>query len=138
VTTSCLRRSRAASSLALLVVAGLACADDVAMPSPAPSTSSATIVRELIPSSGMVSGGTRVTVVGSGFLTVTSVTFGGVPGTDLRVRSDRELLVVTPPGAKGEVEVQVRNALGVAGLQPGRFRYLTVEEVTECPGCWDY
>ena len=53
----------------------------------------------LTPTSGVASGGVRVTITGSGFSTLVDprVTFGGVPVLAVDVVSDTELRVVTPP-----------------------------------------
>ena len=65
-------------------------------------------IDSVVPDSGPNTGGTTVTVTGSGFTGATDVTFGGVPGTDLVVDpSGTSLTVVTPPGPVGPVDVVV-------------------------------
>ena len=87
---------------------------------PPPSISSVS------PTSGTTSGGTSVTITGSGFLAVTGtqVTFGGVAATvDLGISNSTSLRVTTPPHAAGAVDVQVTNADGQAALAAGAFNY---------------
>ncbi|MDG4769108.1 IPT/TIG domain-containing protein [Solwaraspora sp. WMMD792] len=65
-------------------------------------------IDSVVPDSGPNTGGTTVTITGSGFTGATDVTFGGVPGTDLVVDpSGTSLTVVTPPGPVGPVDVVV-------------------------------
>jgi hypothetical protein len=63
------------------------------------------------PNSGPAAGGTTVTITGTNVLGVTSVTFGGVPGTGLALVDDTELTVDTPPGL-GSVNVVATNSTG--------------------------
>jgi hypothetical protein len=62
-------------------------------------------IGSVFPFTGSIHGGTEVTVFGSSVVGVTSVTFGGVPGTSLEVVSGTEINVVTPPHAAGPVNV---------------------------------
>jgi len=65
-------------------------------------------IDSVVPDSGPNTGGTTVTITGSGFTGATDVTFGGVPGTGLVVDpSGTSLTVVTPPGPVGPVDVVV-------------------------------
>jgi hypothetical protein len=66
------------------------------------------VVTGVRPSSGPTSGGTVVTVTGSGFTDARFVGFGGMGGSDLVVVSDSELRVTTPAHSDpGEVPVSV-------------------------------
>jgi hypothetical protein len=76
------------------------------------------VVTSVSPNSGSVLGGTAVTLTGSGFSGVTSVTFGGVPATALNVLSDTQLTCVTP-AVSFPVEVNV------AAISPGGTGTLT-------------
>jgi hypothetical protein len=69
---------------------------------PAPVT-----VTGVSPSSGPTSGGTVVTVTGSGFTGATDVAFGNTSGSELVVVSDTELRVTTR-AASGPGQVTVR------------------------------
>ncbi|MCB9899251.1 MAG: IPT/TIG domain-containing protein [Planctomycetes bacterium] len=90
---------------------------------PAPS------IDTLMPDSGLVVGGTVVTMTGTNALGVTEVRFDGVPGTNLVVQSATQLKVTTPAGAgTGPVDVLVvgnGNDLLVDG-----FRYFTTGSFT--------
>jgi hypothetical protein len=59
----------------------------------------------LSPSSGSTQGGTDVTLTGTGFLSVSQVTFGGTPATQFTIISDNEVVArvanaATPIAAK--------------------------------------
>lgn len=59
------------------------------------------------PEVGPIAGGTRVTIIGSGFATGATVTFGGQPATGVQVVGGATISCVTPAGAIGPVEVVV-------------------------------
>jgi heme/copper-type cytochrome/quinol oxidase subunit 2 len=63
----------------------------------------------LAPQGALPAGGGTVTINGVGFTTAlpVSVTFGGVPGTNVQVLSPTQLTVVAPPHALGAVDVVV-------------------------------
>lgn len=64
----------------------------------------------VLPHNGPTSGGTEVTILGSGFAGVTSVTFGGVAGTGLAVSGGGTVITVTSPAqAAGTVDLVVNN-----------------------------
>jgi len=71
-------------------------------------TYAAPVVTGVDPSNGPPSGGTVVTVTGSGFTGATGVSFGGTPGTNLTVISNSRLVVTSPAHAAGTVDVVVR------------------------------
>ena len=71
-------------------------------------------VTGLSPGSGLIGGGTPVTVSGSGFSGATAVDFGAAPGTALTVLSDTSLTVTSPAGA-GTLDVTV---IGPGGTTP--------------------
>jgi RHS repeat-associated protein len=78
---------------------------------------------DLYPRSGDPAGGTIVRLFGSGFIPgATQVTFGGNAATAITVVSSTELLVTTPPGAIGSVDVTVTTSAGSATLA-ARYRY---------------
>lgn len=62
------------------------------------------------PDSGPQSGGTTVTITGEGFTTavVTTVTFGGVPATDVQIVDAVTITVAAPAHAPGAVDVVVK------------------------------
>ncbi|MEU4691162.1 IPT/TIG domain-containing protein [Actinoplanes sp. NPDC023714] len=70
------------------------------------------VVKSITPVMGSVAGGTAVTVRGSGFLGLDrtkpeSVMFGDAAATRIVVKSDIELLAISPPGDIGTVKVTV-------------------------------
>jgi len=81
----------------------------------------ASAASSLNPILGPVTGGTPVTIDGTGFLGATGVTFDGLPGTDFEVLSDTMIVVVTPPHAVGLVDVVVRDPAGDS--DPLQFEY---------------
>jgi hypothetical protein len=90
----------------------------------------APLVTALDPDRGPVTGGTEVTIDGTGFTGATEVSFGGVPGTDLTVVSDTEIVVTTPAGdAPGAVDVVVTAPSGVS--EPGEFTYVPVTDIVD-------
>ena len=90
------------------------------------------VVTAVEPPSGSVLGGTAVTVRGTGLSGATSVTFGGVPGTDLQVVSSTAVKVTAPAGTAGVVPVVVTTPGGVsAASADAQFAY--TELVTQTP-----
>jgi hypothetical protein len=87
-----------------------------APPVPPPPT-----VLAITPPTGPTAGGTPFTIVGTN-LTGASVTFNGVPATNVNVIGGVVLTGLTPPGAAGNVAVQVTTPAGSATV-PGGFTY---------------
>ena len=77
-------------------------------------TASPPTVTGLSPSSDSTSGGTTITITGTSFLGATSVTFGGVAGTNLIVNSASQITVVDPAHLNGTVDVRVTTASGTS------------------------
>jgi hypothetical protein len=75
-----------------------------------------------VPASGPTSGGTAVTIPGTGLTNTQSVTFGGVPAP-FSVINDTTVAAVTPPGAAGAVDLVVTTSGGTA-TGTGAFTYL--------------
>jgi len=65
------------------------------------------------PGSGEASGGSTVTVTGSGFIAPVQVTFGGVPAPSVQLESPTAIQAVTPAGAGGQY-VQVEDWMGTS------------------------
>lgn len=78
----------------------------------------------LEPTTGAAAGGDVVTITGDNLEGVTDVTFGGASGTDLDVSKARAgtILVTTPAGAAGPVDVVLVDASGNTTLTGG-FTY---------------
>jgi len=76
----------------------------------------APVVSSLSPTSGPATGGTSVTLTGTGFTGTTGVTFGGTAATGVAINSDTSLTVTTPAKATGAVTVAVTNGFGTGSL----------------------
>ncbi len=77
------------------------------------------------PNVGLTSGGTAVTVTGSGFTGATVVSFGPNPGTGLLVAQDGTQLTVTSPAGSGTVDVRVTTPLGTSpAVIADQFSYI--------------
>ncbi|WP_055591760.1 IPT/TIG domain-containing protein [Streptomyces hirsutus] len=72
-------------------------------------------VTSVVPTEGPESGGTAVTLTGTGFTSTNQVTFDGNPAP-FTVISGTSLSAVTPPGTGGPVDVVVTNDAGSAIL----------------------
>ncbi len=79
-------------------------------------------VTTVVPAEGPTSGGTAVTVSGTGLTSTNQVTFDGIPAP-FTVISDTAVSAVTPPGAAGPVDVVVSNDAGSATATDA-FTYL--------------
>jgi RHS repeat-associated protein len=66
------------------------------------------------PSSGSVSGGTTVTLTGTGFTSGTTVKFGSSAATGVTVSSATSLTAVSPAGTSGTVNVTVTTSAGTS------------------------
>lgn len=82
-------------------------------------------VTGISPPGGVTAGGTQVTISGSYLGSVTGVTFGGVPGTDLVVAED-QVTVTSPPGSPGAVTVAVQYPGGGVLPMQQAFTYAAV------------
>ncbi|MGW1555224.1 IPT/TIG domain-containing protein [Streptomyces sp. NPDC002144] len=72
------------------------------------------VVTGLTPSNGPTSGGTSVTLAGTGFTGATTVTFAGVPATSFTVNSASQITAVTPAGSAGAAVVTVTTPGGTS------------------------
>lgn len=79
-------------------------------------------ISSINPTSGSPAGGTSVTLNGSNFTGAMGVTFDGNPGTSVTVVNDSQIIVVTPAGAAGAVNVVVTTSNGSA-TAVGGFTY---------------
>ncbi|WP_327115921.1 IPT/TIG domain-containing protein [Nocardia sp. NBC_01730] len=84
-------------------------------------------VASITPSSGPVSGGTLVTLTGTGFTGATAMSFGATPATSYFVLSDN-LIVALAPAGTGTVLVTVTTAAGTSAGVP--FTYVPVPTLT--------
>jgi len=82
-------------------------------------------VTGITPSSGLVKGGTTVTVTGSGLSQVTKVTFGSVRGRGVKILSAAKLTVIVPAGPAGTLDVRVTGPDGTSPVTPkDQYTYL--------------
>jgi choice-of-anchor C domain-containing protein len=85
---------------------------------------SAPTVTGLGTTSGPPSGGTTVTVDGTGFTGASGVSFGGVPAASFTVASGTQIQATTPADSTGTVDVQVTTPAGVSTDSPAdQFTY---------------
>jgi PKD repeat protein len=83
------------------------------------------------PDAGPTTGGTLVTVTGTGFTGPTVVKFGGVAGTGLTVLSPTQISVRSPAHAAGTVNITVTTLNGTnANTTTNRFTYVLPPAVT--------
>ena len=77
------------------------------------------------PSDGLPTpaGGTPVTITGTGFITGATVTFGGIPATDVTFVSATSITCTTPVHAAGSVDVVVTNTDNQPGPLTNGFTY---------------
>ena len=91
-------------------------------------------VAGISPASGPTTGGTRVTVTGSGFIGVTGVSFDGTPGASVAVMSPTTLEVTSPERAAGVVHLNVSTAAGTSpGTTADLFDYLPAPRAMTVP-----
>jgi len=79
-------------------------------------------VDSVTPLSGPVAGGTPITLSGTRFTDATSVTFGGIAATDVRVINSSTITAVVPPHAAGTVAIAVTTPDGT-GSRTGAFTF---------------
>lgn len=90
-------------------------------------------IASVSPDIGPVEGGTIVTITGTDLALASDVTFGGVPAASFTVTSDTTITAVTPPHARGTVDVAVTGPGGTATLAGG-FTYAGVLEIPTLGG----
>jgi len=75
------------------------------------------------PPSGAASGGTSVTITGTGFSAGASASFGGTAATNVTVVSSASITATTPAHAAGTVNVVVTNSNGQSGTLSSGYTY---------------
>ncbi|HEX5412863.1 MAG TPA: IPT/TIG domain-containing protein [Terriglobia bacterium] len=75
------------------------------------------------PSTGPVTGGTTVTITGTGFESGASVSFGGISATSVKLVSSTELQAVSPVSPAGTVTIVVTNSDSQGGTLESAFTY---------------
>ena len=92
---------------------------------PPPTTGGGTVtVTSVTPNTGTVTGGTSVTVAGSGFAVGPTVSFGGTVASTVAVTSTTSLTATVPAHAAGAVTVSVVNAGGASGSLANGYTYI--------------
>jgi hypothetical protein len=69
-------------------------------------------ITSLSRTSGPVGGGTKVTITGTGFSTIRSVTFGTTPARSYTLKSTHQIIATSPAHAAGQVRISVTTAAG--------------------------
>jgi copper(I)-binding protein len=77
------------------------------------------------PVSGPTTGGTPVTLTGTGFLAGATVTFGSAAASSVVVVSSTRMTAITPASSAGAVSVTVTNGDGQSGTLAGAFTFLS-------------
>ncbi len=75
-------------------------------------------VTGITPKFGPIAGGTPVTITGNDFFAGSTVSFGGVPATNVDVVSPTEITADSPAHAAGPVDVRVGNIFGQSAINP--------------------
>lgn len=91
------------------------------------------VVMAIRPVLGRMTGGTPVTIVGTGFESGARVVIGGQKATDVEVLDSTRITALSPSHEAGVVDVVVRNPGMPAAILPGAFEFVpgpTVESVT--------
>jgi hypothetical protein len=87
------------------------------------------LVTGVRPARGAASGGTEVTIIGSGFANGAAVTFGRNPARRVTIESSTRISAVTPPGRLGEVRVGVQNPGLPVALLEDAFTYVAAPTI---------
>lgn len=88
---------------------------------------------QVAPTSGTTEGGTLVTLTGTGFLQEvtgeTSVSFDGVPATEVTVIDDETVTAITPAGVNDQLAtIELTNSRG-QGVLTASYRYLATASI---------
>ncbi|HSY52214.1 MAG TPA: IPT/TIG domain-containing protein [Thermoanaerobaculia bacterium] len=87
------------------------------------ATTPAPTVSGIAPTTGSQSGGTVVTITGTGFLSGATVKFGGTPATSVTVESSTSINATAPAHAPGKVDVVVTNSDNQSATLTQAFTY---------------
>jgi hypothetical protein len=89
----------------------------------APISAAAPTVTRIVPSGGPTGGGTAVTISGTGFAPLATVTIGGSAATGVAVVSATQITATTPAHAAGASNVVVTNPDTQSGTCAGCYTY---------------
>jgi hypothetical protein len=87
-------------------------------------------VTGISPNFGPVTGGTSVTVTGTGFVSGAALTFAGAPATGVTVVSTTSITATAPAGTVGAVDVVVINPDSQTGTLAAGYTYIGPPTVT--------
>ena len=82
-------------------------------------------LHRITPASGPTTGGSLLTVTGQALTADTQASFCGIPAGDVRVLSESQLILTTPPGVAGTCDVVITTPGGTDAAMAG-FTYLLV------------
>jgi sugar lactone lactonase YvrE len=91
------------------------------------------VITSFTPQSGTSSGGTKVTINGSGLTGITSITFELDVGAHVNVISDSQATVTTPTHTSGTVDVRVTTPTGTVTAS-NTFKYVTAGIISTIAG----
>ncbi|MFN2531074.1 MAG: IPT/TIG domain-containing protein [Pyrinomonadaceae bacterium] len=100
--------------------------DTTILPKSAGGTSTPPTITSLNPNTGSTSGGTSVSISGSGFVNGANVSFGGTPATNVTFVSSTNISALTPAHAEGTVSVIVTNPDTLSATLANSFTYVAV------------
>ena len=90
-------------------------------------------VAEVVPAGGPPSGGTAVTITGTGFIDATAVNFGSASAASFAINSGTSITATSPAGT-GAVDVTVTSPVGVSTTSPaGQYTYFYTIAVSAAP-----
>jgi hypothetical protein len=82
-------------------------------------------ITSLNPTSGLATGGTPVTITGTGLVWTTGVNFGATAGSNIAVLSDTQVQVMTNPGRAGMVHTRIAYFAGQSAVIAGdQYTYI--------------
>ncbi|MEU0009244.1 IPT/TIG domain-containing protein [Streptomyces sp. NPDC006314] len=87
------------------------------------------VVTAVVPSSGPTSGGTSVTITGTGFTGTTAVRFADTPAASFFVISAGQITAVTPAGSPGGAAVTVITPGGTSAASSGAYFFYAAPPV---------
>ncbi|HET6890238.1 MAG TPA: IPT/TIG domain-containing protein, partial [Pyrinomonadaceae bacterium] len=82
------------------------------------------VVSNVSPASGPTAGGTIVSISGTGFASGATMSFGGMPATNVTVVGSTSINATTPAHASGSVNVVVTNPGGENGTKTNGYLYV--------------
>ncbi len=91
----------------------------------------APVIASLSPPTGLVSGGTSVTISGQDFIDVTAVKFGATAATSFTVNNASSITAVSPAAGIGAIDVVVTAAGGISATSTNtKFSYVSPQSIT--------